>query len=117
MIWKFVHEQKPRDENRRRHPRHTVTYMRAEIDQTKTRVVNISETGIRITGAPSWMIPGQGVSMRLIFPTELRDVKIPVFGRVLRRNENGMIVVYPPPIDQWSDSLQKLVRAGAVSAY
>jgi len=110
MIWNYVREQKPRETNRRRHRRHRVERMRAEIAQTKTRVLDISESGIRLTGAPSWMIPGQGVDLRLVFPVSRKEIRIPVYGKVLRRSEMGMIIVYLNPMEQWSASFATLMR-------
>jgi hypothetical protein len=112
MIWKYVREPKPAGkENRRRHRRHRVQRTRAQIDRANAQVIDISESGVRIAGAPGWVVPGQGLSLRLIFSTLWRDVQIPVQGRVLRRGDTGTIVVYPPPIDEWPQSLAKLVRA------
>lgn len=113
MIWKYVREQKPRVTNRRRHRRHRADRVRAEIDKQPSYVIDISESGIRIAGAPNWVVKGQGLSLSIIFPTLMKDIRIPIFGRVLRRGDDGMILVYPHPIDRWPESLETLVRETA----
>lgn len=114
MIWKYVRVyDKRKPSNRRRHARHRTERARAEIDFANARVADISERGVRIVGAPNWVVPGQRLSLRIIFSTIWRDVLIPIQGKVLRRGDLGTIVVYPPPIDEWSQSLEKLVAASS----
>ena len=111
MIWKYVREQKPQPVNRRAHERHEVDAVRAEIDRNNTRVIDISRIGLRLNHSPTWMIEGQGVNLRLIFTTRWQDIRMPVEGRILRRSSDGTIVLYRPPIEDWPDSLMKLVSA------
>lgn len=115
MIWKYVREEKPRATNRRRDRRHSGQSLRAEIDRKPAGIADISARGLRLAGAPGWVVPGQGLSLSLIFQTMTREVRIPVFGRVLRRGDHGTVLVYAPPIDAWHDSLETLVRAGTPS--
>lgn len=121
MIWKYVRvydsrkSSNRRDSNRRRHTRHRVERTRAEIDFENARVLDISERGVRIAGAPNWIVPGQRLNLRLIFSTLWREVLIPIQGKVLRRGDLGTIVVYPPPIEEWPQSLEKLVNASTPS--
>lgn len=110
MIWKLVREKRKAPPNRRRFQRHAVHRMRAEVDSKTAGVRDISQTGISVEGAPSWLAPGQGISLRLLFPTPDRDILIPLEGRVLRRNGAATIVVYRDPIDNWSASFRKLIR-------
>ncbi len=112
MIWNYVREQKPRATNRRRYRRHTAAQMRSEIAQTKARTQDISEASVRVIGAPSWLVPGQGIAMRLIFPTPKKEIRIPIYGQVLRRSEVGLIVIYSRPLDHWSISFKTLIDAG-----
>ncbi|MDF1749165.1 MAG: hypothetical protein P1V34_09870 [Alphaproteobacteria bacterium] len=112
MIWNYVREQKPRATNRRRYRRHSMVQMRAEIDQTKAQVKDISETSVRVIGAPAWMVPGQGIGMRLIFQTPKKEIRIPIYGQVLRRSDVGMVVLYSRPLDYWSISFKTLIDAG-----
>jgi hypothetical protein len=85
--------------------------MRAELDSKTAGVLDISETGLSVVGAPNWLAPGQGVSLRLLFPTTKKDILIPLEGRVLRRSGNATIVVYRDPISDWSASFRKLIQA------
>jgi hypothetical protein len=85
--------------------------MRAELDSKTAGVQDISETGLSVVGAPTWLAPGQGISLRLLFPTTKRDILIPLEGRVLRRSGNTTIVVYRDPISDWSASFRQLIRA------
>jgi hypothetical protein len=117
MIWTYVREEKPRATNRRRHRRHPGRSLRAEIDRKAASIADISARGLRLSGAPGWVVPGQGLALSLIFQTMTKEVRIPVFGRVLRREDTGTILVYAPPIDSWPDSLETLLRAGMPLRY
>ena len=116
MIFKYVREQKPREANRRRYKRHHVDHMQAELDKSVSAVLDISEVAMRVSGAPPSTKPGSNVFVRLLFPTRWRHAKIPVYGKVLRKSQDGIIVTYSRPLDDWRTTFRKLVRAGTIES-
>ncbi|MEQ8443522.1 MAG: hypothetical protein RIM33_05550 [Alphaproteobacteria bacterium] len=116
MIFKYVREQKPREANRRRYKRHTIHHMQAELDKSLSAVLDISEVALRVSGGPPTTKPGSSVFIRLLFPTRWRHAKIPVYGKVLRKGQDGMIVTYSRPVDDWRSTFRKLIRAGTTSS-
>lgn len=110
MIWVTAKPKGKRE--RRRTSRHDIGNMHARVGSgPPARVVDITEESVRLEGAPGWLVAGQRLTLRLIFPTRHKEVHIPVEGVVLRREMSGLVVLYRQPIAGWKNSFHKLVRA------
>ncbi len=92
----------------RKRPRYRSYIIHAQINGEIYEVFDISLTGAYISQAPDWFVQGQGLEFDFLIGNPPEEKVIPVEGRIVRIDQDGMGVIYRPPGPTWAKVLEKI---------
>jgi len=94
--------------SRRKRARYRTYIVQAMINGELFEVSDISATGAFILQTPDWFVEGQGLLFDFVIGNPPNEKVLPIEGRVIRVEEDGIAVVYRPPGPAWLKVLQKI---------